>query len=59
VLPSSTELFFAIGRGMDESLRLLGDQGDESGMMRQMCAMYKKWLKVYAGRSSPLRLTQS
>ncbi|KAG8684212.1 Vacuolar protein sorting-associated protein 53, partial [Ceratobasidium sp. 423] len=43
VLPSSTELFFAIGTGMDECLKLGGE-----GVMRPMCVMYKKWLKVYA-----------
>ncbi|CAE6431773.1 unnamed protein product [Rhizoctonia solani] len=43
VLPSSTELFFAIGTGMDECLKL-----DSEGVMKQMCVMYKKWLKVYA-----------
>ncbi|CCO30533.1 Vacuolar protein sorting-associated protein 53 homolog [Rhizoctonia solani AG-1 IB] len=44
LLPSSTELFFAIGTGMDECLKLGGE-----GVMKLMCAMYKKWLKVYAG----------
>ncbi|CAE6346086.1 unnamed protein product [Rhizoctonia solani] len=44
LLPSSTELFFAIGTGMDECLKLDGE-----GIMKLMCAMYKKWLKVYAG----------
>ncbi|GAB1521607.1 Vacuolar protein sorting-associated protein 53 [Rhizoctonia solani] len=43
LLPSSTELFFAIGTGMDECLKLGGE-----GVMKLMCAMYKKWLKVYA-----------
>ncbi|CAE6394196.1 unnamed protein product [Rhizoctonia solani] len=43
VLPSSTELFFAIGTGMDECLKLGGE-----GVMMPMCKMYKRWLKVYA-----------
>ncbi|CUA74508.1 Vacuolar protein sorting-associated protein 53 homolog [Gallus gallus] [Rhizoctonia solani] len=43
VLPSSTELFFAIGTGMDECLKLGGE-----GVMMPICKMYKRWLKVYA-----------
>ncbi|KAJ1304244.1 hypothetical protein OPQ81_005407 [Rhizoctonia solani] len=43
LLPSSTELFFAIGTGMDECLKLGGE-----GVLKPMCTMYKKWLKVYA-----------
>lgn len=54
VLPSSTELFYAIGHGMDDCLRLVGgdeEQGVVQGVVGQMLAMYKKWLKVYAGQS--------
>ncbi|KAG9077164.1 Vacuolar protein sorting-associated protein 53 [Ceratobasidium sp. UAMH 11750] len=51
VLPSSTELFFAIAQGMEDCARLLGgnkmDSGGE-GLMIQMCRMHKRWLKVYA-----------
>ncbi|KEP51271.1 vacuolar sorting-associated-like protein [Rhizoctonia solani 123E] len=43
LLPSSTELFFAIGTGMDECLKLGGE-----GVLLPMCKMYKRWLKVYA-----------
>ncbi|CAE6467699.1 unnamed protein product [Rhizoctonia solani] len=43
VLPSSTELFLAIRAGMDECLKLGGES-----VMKQMCKMYKRWLKVYA-----------
>ncbi|KAG9094172.1 Vacuolar protein sorting-associated protein 53 [Ceratobasidium sp. 392] len=51
VLPSSTELFFAIGQGMEDCARLLGGNkmdGGSGGLMIQMCRMHKKWLKVYA-----------
>ncbi|CAE6492671.1 unnamed protein product [Rhizoctonia solani] len=43
LLPSSTELFFAIGTGMDECLKLGGE-----GVLMPMCKMYMKWLKIYA-----------
>ncbi|KAG8779816.1 Vacuolar protein sorting-associated protein 53, partial [Ceratobasidium sp. 428] len=51
VLPSSTELFFAIAQGIEDCARLLGENrmdGGSGGLMIQMCRMHKKWLKVYA-----------
>ncbi|KAG8744498.1 Vacuolar protein sorting-associated protein 53 [Ceratobasidium sp. 414] len=51
ILPSSTELFFAIAQGMEDCARLLGENkmdGGGGGLMIQMCRMHKKWLKVYA-----------
>ncbi|KAG8706362.1 Vacuolar protein sorting-associated protein 53, partial [Ceratobasidium sp. 395] len=51
VLPSSTELFFAIAQGVEDCARLLGENkmdGGNGGLMIQMCRMHKKWLKVYA-----------
>ncbi|KAF8606385.1 hypothetical protein BDV93DRAFT_520691 [Ceratobasidium sp. AG-I] len=53
ILPSSTELFFAIAQGMEDCARLVGgdgkdEQGKEGGVLLQMCAMHKRWLKVYA-----------
>lgn len=40
---------------MEDCARLIGGaggdgkEGKEGGVMLQMCAMHKKWLKVYAG----------
>jgi hypothetical protein len=47
VLPSSTELFYFYGQSLEQCAKL-----STGKPLFNLCGVQKKWLKVYAGRSS-------
>jgi hypothetical protein len=48
VLPSSTELFYFYGQSLDQCSKLATGKGQA---LFDLCAVCKKWLRVYAGES--------
>lgn len=47
VLPSSTELFYFYAQSLDQCASLFTGQP-----LFELCALHKKWLRIYAGVSS-------
>lgn len=47
VLPSSTDLFFFYGQSLEQCAKLSTGQP-----LFDLCTLHKKWLRIYAGKSS-------
>lgn len=47
VLPSSTELFYFYGQSLEQCAKLSTGQA-----LFDLCALHKKWLRIYAGMFS-------